>query len=245
MASKSYYLSYESATFQYSIERSTRRKKTISILIRPDRVIVVRAPRHVTVKYIEQLVQRKAEWIVGKLKTVNSMPKPLSRNYQGGEQLSYLGKTVKLFVGTSKDNIGNIEYEDGRITVFLPEHTAEESMPSHIKVLLQRWYIAEADKTINRLVAKYSDITGLIPNKVTIKNLKSSWGSCTGRDDLGFNWRLVMAPLPVIEYVVAHELCHIKEKNHSKNFWSLLGRYIPDCKDARNQLKLFGHTYEL
>lgn len=245
MALKSYYLNYGSITLEYSIERSAKRKKTIGILIHPDKGVVVRAPRHTSTLYIKKLIETKAAWIVDKIQVVNDIPRALSREYRGGETLSYLGSSMRLVIAEANNRTGSVERSDGLITVFVPGIINCDSRSTYIKHLLQCWYIDEAKYLINKLVAKYSGITGLVPNKVIIKNFKRSWGSCTGGDNIGFNWRLMMAPLQVVEYVVVHELCHIKEKNHSQNFWLLLDRYLPDCKDIRNQLKLLGHTYEL
>lgn len=245
MVLKSYYLNYGSTTLKYSIERSARRKKTIGILIHPDKGVVVRAPRRTSISYIEKLIELKAAWIVDKIQVVNAIPRPLSREYRGGETLSYLGSSMRLVVAVTSNKVGSVQRNDDRLTVFVPQLISCESRSEYIKHMLQRWYVNEAKDLINRLVTKYSGITGLVPNKISIKNFKRSWASCTGGDNIGFNWRLMMAPLPVVEYVVVHELCHIKEKNHSQSFWSLLGRYLPDFIDSRNQLKLSGHTYEL
>lgn len=243
---RSYFLSYGNETFRYSIERSTRRKKTIGISVDRKKGVVVRAPEYTSTRYIKKLVEAKAGWIAGKAQTIqaiNLQEKPPGCHV--GEILSYLGQEVVLVVKPSSECREAVVLNNKQIIVALPSRIPESESPAYVINQLQIWLTKQAQQIICDLVAEYSAVAGLIPNSIKIKDLKRSWGSCSGKNNISFNWRLVMARPPVIAYVVAHELCHIKEKNHSARFWQMLDRYVPDCKKVRRELKLVGHKYDL
>lgn len=244
MNSSNYLFRCGNSTFEYTIERSARRNKTIAIYVKPETGVIVRAPLSVRKKFIQKFIEAKSPWILKKLSAANSMT-VFPRQFTTGEIFSYLGQDHKLVLICSTRDRSSILTEDKKLIVPVPEGLNDFNRAEFVKDALRYWYVAEANQVISRLVNELSAATGLVPAKVKVKNLKRSWGSCSGHNNVSFNWRLIMAPLQIIEYVVVHELCHIKEKNHSKNFWLLLERHIPDCKDIRKQLKLVGHTYEL
>ncbi len=94
-------------------------------------------------------------------------------------------------------------------------------------------------------VAYFQQFTGGSYNSISIRDQKTRWGSCSGRGNLSFNWRLILAPPEILDYVVVHELCHLTHMNHSKEFWELVGKVLPDYKDRRKWLKENGHTLRL
>ena len=101
---------------------------------------------------------------------------------------------------------------------------------------LEKWSRPRAKSVMNRFFGRWSAKTGLKPKIIRVKELKRSWGVCT-RDNISINWRLIMAPAPLIEYVVVHELCHLRHKNHSPAFYATLASFLPDYKERRKELK--------
>jgi hypothetical protein len=108
-----------------------------------------------------------------------------------------------------------------------------------------RWYQKEAKERISDRSIFFRDRLSLHPKGIKITNAKHRWGSCTRSDLLCFSWRIIMAPLPVIDYVLVHELVHIKEKNHSKRFWGYLESILPDYRKRRRWLKENGHLLQI
>lgn len=106
-----------------------------------------------------------------------------------------------------------------------------------IENALKAWYMERAKEIISERVSFYQNQIGEKVSSIRIKDVRSRWGSCSSKRNLNFNWRLVMAPLPVLDYVVVHELCHLKEMNHSKEFWKLVREVLPDYQQQREWLK--------
>jgi predicted metal-dependent hydrolase len=102
------------------------------------------------------------------------------------------------------------------------------------------WYRKKAREQINERIKYYQPKVGVQPARITVKEQKKRWGSCSSRGNLNFNWRAVMAPSPVLDYIIVHELCHLKHHNHSREFWNLLASILPDYKNRREWLKKNG-----
>ncbi len=111
-----------------------------------------------------------------------------------------------------------------------------------IKSVLKKWYISKARELLAERIRIYSPLIGLSPKKLAVKEQKTRWGSCSSKGNINLNWKLVMSPLPVADYVVIHELCHLKEMNHSKKFWGIVEAIMPDYKVYRKWLKENGYT---
>jgi predicted metal-dependent hydrolase len=107
--------------------------------------------------------------------------------------------------------------------------------------ILRKWYIARARELLNERVIFYSKELGVMPNKIAIRNQSRRWGSCSSKGNINLNWKLVMAPPAILDYVVAHELCHLRHPNHRPEFWRLLATVMPDYGDRRKWLKKNGH----
>jgi len=105
------------------------------------------------------------------------------------------------------------------------------------KLILENWFKKESFKIFEDIVAKYKEIIGVSPNSIGIRKFVTRWGSCNTKGDIVFNWLLYMAPKPVIEYVVVHELCHLIHHNHSKKYWSLVKKIFPEYKKMSEWLK--------
>ena len=106
-----------------------------------------------------------------------------------------------------------------------------------LELALERWYRTEAAKLINERADKLSSNMGVSYKRIGIRGQKTRWGSCSRKKNLSFNWKLIMAPEPVLDYVIIHELTHLKEMNHSKRFWKLVASYCPGWQDCKNWLK--------
>ncbi|MFH1792723.1 MAG: SprT family zinc-dependent metalloprotease [Patescibacteria group bacterium] len=205
------------------IERSNR--KTIALLINADSTLTVKAPLLVSSSYIEELVNKKHNWITKKVKDIQARPKPVTREYVNGEGFLYLGKSYRLKI-TNCSSIQLGEY------LFFPKQKAEQ-----IQQELIDWYKKQALRKLTSRASWYSKKMGVNFSSLKLSNAEKRWGSCGRSNTLSFNWRLIMAPLKILDYVVVHELTHIEEKNHSRKFWNRVKVVLSDYKKSRSWLK--------
>lgn len=156
--------------------------------------------------------------------------------YKNGIILPYLGQEYILEVRVYRSYQKPGVMEEGRKLVVL---TARPD-GAVVEKAVREWYAARAKQIIEARVERYCREMGETVGAVRIKNVKSRWGSCSSKRNLNFNWRLVMAPMEVLDYVVVHELCHLREMNHSASFWALVRNVLPDYEARSEWLKTCG-----
>ncbi len=220
--------------FEYHIKYSNR--KTLNISVERDRSIIVRAPEHLTVEKIDKLVQTKKQWIQEKLNHTQKYPIIAdSKEFVSGETLLFLGRNYQLSV--VEEEIDGIEFDQRFKISKTNQHKANE--------LFKEWYLNQAITKIKPLVIKYARSLGVEYNKIKISEMRYRWASCTPKNNIIFNWRIIKAPMYVLEYLVAHELVHLIEGNHTFEFWNILSIQIPNYEKAKNWLKKNGQLLEI
>ena len=236
-----------SKKIKYEVIRSDR--KTLGINIEPDRGVIVRSPHNVSERKIKEVVEDKSSWILKKLKKVGEIkPPPGPREYLSGEKLSYLGRRYRLKVipvaGIKKVRV---KLYQGKFNIDYPAELEEkeEERKEKIRKQLISWYREHASKKIKERVEKYKGKVGVEPNKVKVKKQKKRWGSCSSKGNLNINWRIIMAPMSIVDYIVVHELVHLKHSNHSKDFWQLVETILPDYQERKEWLRVNGRRLEV
>lgn len=216
-----------------------KKRKTIGMTISRSEGLKVSAPKWVSKKEIKSIVLKKAEWILKKLSEFEQMPK--LKDLESGSELFFLGFSQKLEI------IENIQIKkikivkiDDKILVSLPVGLDLNKDMPEIKKKLILWYKEQAKLIISQRIKKLSEEMQLIPSKITIRQQKTRWGSCSSKGSININWKLIMMPISVLDYVLVHELAHLKVLNHSKNFWQLVEAYLPDFKARKLLLKEYG-----
>lgn len=203
---------------KYELKRSKR--KTIAIYITADGDVEVRSPLKASKSVIDEFVTSKEKWIEKHLKAVrNRVKTPL---VIGGTML-FLGREFPILKNEGPS------YFDGE-AMYIQKET-------DIYNALSEFYRCKAKEIIPDMVYDAEAEMGLRSNKISITSAKTRWGSCSGKNNLNFSWRLMMAELNAVKYVVIHELAHIKEKNHGTRFWELVAKYEPDYKIKREKLR--------
>lgn len=209
--------------------RSNRR--SISIQITPDGQVVVKAPYLMPRFIINRFVAEKSDWIN---KHLEKMKKITIKRHTGeirdGDEFMYLGNNYKLKIG----NYSEIKVAGA---LCFPQFLA-----FRIKKELTSWYMERAKTIITERVNYFSEELNVDYKYITYSDTVSKWGSCSHDNRLQFNWRLIMAPVLVLDYVVVHELTHIKEKNHGRNFWKEVEKYKPAYKQYIRWLKEHSHV---
>jgi len=223
---------YGDKTYQYSVQFLSSRKKSISIYVLPNATVEVKAPSHTDKQKIAETMKKRARWIVKHVEQIQSNnAQVLPREYVSGETHFYLGRRYLLKVIPS--DINQVKLNRGMFMIQTTDTRKEK-----VKQLLEHWYKEHAKKTFEkRLVIISSHIEWLdkIPS-ATVRHMRKQWGSCSPKGRISLNCNLVKAPLDCIDYVITHELCHLREHNHSKKFYALQDRYGPHWKATKAKL---------
>ncbi len=217
------------------------KRKTIGIIIDSNGDVKVHAPYYVSEKQICEVVKRKADWIIKKINEVKERNlNSVCRQFASGEKFLYLGKEYTLEIVEKDLGKSEVSIQGDTLAVYIPWGLYAESRRQAIEAALIKWYKQRFAEIAKERIDKYSLQLKVAPCKVMIKNQKTRWGSCSKKRNVNLNWRLIMAPVDIIDYVVVHELCHLKVMNHSKDFWNLVASVLPNCHESRKWLKLNG-----
>ena len=234
---------FEYGVFDYPVElvRSTRRK-SVSIQV-ADGLIQLRVPQSISKREIEQLLERKRRWIEGKVALQSALPRLQPKQYLKGEQFLYLGKEYPLQL--TSDFPYRVTLQGDQLLLGVKPSTSLEQQPQWIKKQLTAWYREQALQRLQERTAHFARVVGVKPASVVVRTYRSRWGSCSSRGDIRYNWKLIMGPAEVIDYVVVHELCHLLEHNHSPAYWRRVEQFMPDYREQREWLKRSGRILSL
>ncbi len=209
------------------------RRKTIGLQIAPDATLVVRAPLRATNAAIEAVLRQHLDWVLRTQRRVAARPRPPAVRGAAGETFLYLGNAyeVRLVANQAKPLV----FQDGFL---LRERDSTKG-----KKLLEAWYRQTAREVLTQRVRLYAAADERFRVKaLRISGARTRWGSCSTRGNVNFSWRLLQAPLRVIDYVVVHELAHLVHHNHSAAFWSLVESIMPGYREQKDWLKEHGHV---
>lgn len=218
------------ASIPYKLERRSRR--TVGIKI-DQTGLIVHAPNRISQSQLEQMLMSKIAWIQSKLKAQQENALP-AFEWKDGASLLFLGNTVNLSIAPDTASRA-LEYTPGLLRLALPnpENTAQ------IAKKVVQWYRKQALTDFSRRLEILSAKLGVPTPTLFLSNARSRWGSCNSKQEIRLNWRLLQAPPNIINYVVAHELAHLKEMNHSAKFWTMVEKIYPDYKTAEKELKVW------
>jgi len=233
-------------TIDYEIIYSKKRKKA-AIIVCSDTKVEFRAPQGLRPETIKEMVHTKAGWICKKLELFEANQRPdQKKQYVEGEIYLYLGREYSLKI-IALDSIKRpiASFKDSELTVAVPAEVSEDLIPFLVKNAVLNFYIKRTEEKIESILRGYSKKLEIAPPAFKVKYQKRRWGSCSTGNVLRINFQLIMAPPEQFEYVIVHELCHVKEKNHSARFWKLVGELMPGYEVHRKGLKKDGWKYVL
>jgi len=225
--------------FIADIIRSSKRK-TAAIKIQKGKVFVI-VPACLPMAAIESLVAKKNRWINEKLVIQNEIIAIKPKEFVSGESFSFLGRNHPLKIESGLYPV--IKLHQDELVVSVRDKTADNALA--IKQLLIKWYKQQAESELRDKTEKFSRIIGVNPTSVTIKSFKSRWGSCSITGGIQYNWKIIIAPDWIVNYVVIHELCHILHHNHSPAFWKAVERHCHDYRTSNAWLKTNGGRLEI
>ncbi len=226
-------IKYENKTIAYTVNKAKVKNFYISI---QNGEVVIKAPWYVTSSQIQDVVESKRKWIMEKLEEYQKSPRK-AKEYLDGEKFQILGEEYSLNIYYKDINNAILNVENGKIVIILPLRYAEEDNTEQIKKMIDKMYYMVAEREVEAAMEKTRKMVGLAPEEYRIKKTKSVWGSCSSNRKITINQNLMMYSRKAVEYVVLHEVCHLKYMNHSKKFWEMVEKYMPDYKEAENELK--------
>ena len=219
-----------------------RNRKTLMIRIEPLEKILVDSPAGLSEDYIKEKVKSKGKWIIKKLLSFKETGYiPSSKEFKDGENFLYLGRNYSLNIIMDPNIIRpKVSLSADQISVISPSKDFKT-----LKTAIKKWYKKEAEKNILKKIEYYKTQLKANPGEIKVKEQKRRWGSCTSKGKIYFNWRIIMAPVSVLDYIIVHEMSHLIQANHSPKFWKLVESIIPDYKDKKKWLKDYGVRLEL
>ena len=237
---------FGTTTIDYVLRRSPKRK-TIAVTVHPDRTVSVVAPPRIRRSRISGLVTSKAEWILRQQEALHQQHAGFVKQFVSGESFFYLGRQYSLKVRQVKAArlSCSVQLIRGRFLVTIPRIKDLTIRSATVREGLRCWYRDKAGEHLAHMTAHFSQRMGLRCPPLNIREMKQRWGSTNAGGKINFNWRIIMAPKRLVEYVVAHELCHLRYDNHSRDFWQLLERTMPDYERRRSELAIVGAKFDL
>lgn len=221
-------------TLDYEVIRANR--KTIGITVERDRKVVVRVPLQVSEQTVKAAVESKLFWIWQKLRDSRKYPNPKPhKEFVTGETFLFLGQHHSLTLTS---------LEGGAVRLVGKQFEMALSDRRNGDVLFRSWYLAQAKEKLRPRIAAFANEIGVAYSRIWVRDLKYCWGSCTPGGTLSFNWRIIQAPMIVVDYLIVHELAHVLIPNHSQDFWNIVAVHVPSWKKARNWLEQHGSRLE-
>ena len=223
--------SLDGQAVSYTLKRSAR-ARCARLEIRQATGLTIVIPKSYNITQISDLIQKKKRWILNNLtRYCQTRPPTTGKELKSGDCIPYLGRELKLVTQQNQENDNSAVQERNKLIISLGNKN------NGLGLVLEQWYRMQAAHLIKEKADKLSAQFGLAYNQLTIRGQKSRWGSCSRKGNLSFNWKLMMTPEPVIDYVIIHELLHLKEMNHTRKFWELVSKHCPRWRERRKWLK--------
>ncbi len=235
------HLVFSDRVIEYTIKYS-HIATSLKIMVDAKDGVQVTAPLTYNTMMVSSIMQDKSTWILEKMDYLAALAGcPVPRLFVDGEQFFFLGNRFEIKVQANEQVQHQAVIINGRqMLVKVPQAVYLEGGAGAVRSALVKWYKKQANLVINERINFYASMIGIELAKIRIKEQKHRWGSCSEKGNLNFNWHLVMAPEQVIDYVIIHELCHLKRMDHSPVFWGLVEALMPDYKNRRRWLKKYG-----
>lgn len=215
------------------IEYSDR--KTLGLIVERDASVLVRAPRDASMEMIERFLERKRYWLWEKTNHARKYPAVETlKEFVSGESFLFLGRKYRLEI--VDEEFDGLRFDERFV---LSRALIERARPAFLA-----WYVAEARERIVPRARMFAERMGVSYNEIKVSDLRFRWGSCTPKNNLNFNWRLIKAPADVIDYIIVHELAHLIEPNHTPAFWNIVAVQVPTFAKAKEWLTENGSEIE-
>lgn len=215
--------------------RSPRRRRTISFSVK-NGAVVVRSPQRTPIAFLRGALEGRQSWIARQLAAGAERP-----SLTPGALLPYLGCGIRLYVDVRPDRQrSSVKLVDGVLEVFAAGTAPDGELEALVSRLVGTWYRREAERILPGGAARLAMATGLSPSRVLVRSQRTRWGSCSADGTIRLSWRLVMLPPELAEYVILHELTHLRHRHHRPEFWAALETLSPGARATARRLHLAG-----
>lgn len=229
-------------TIEYGIRRSARRT-TVAIAVDPVDGVMVTAPVGVAVGKLDQVVKAKAQWIVQHLRLVADGEQAAEpKQFVTGESFAYLGRHYRLRVVPASE-VTEARLVQGWLEVGVPARLGEADKRDAVHQAIRAWYLEHAQARLKDRVGFWAAAAGVEVAEVRVRDQQKRWASCDDKGVLRFNWRIIQAPMRLVDYVVAHEVVHVVHADHTKAYWGRLGAVMPDYDRRKEELRRLGGRF--
>lgn len=233
---------YGNTTIEYTLEHKPEAKDIIISVDWIDGVKVI-TPPSVDVIKLQEVLHKKSPWIMSKwyeFEEITAPPCP--KEYVSGEKFLYIGRSYRLKVqkGAAKDAPPSLLFQQSQFIASVSSKSTNIEIAEQLHPLFINWYMQHGQAKLNERLQIYSPKMGVSPSKLQLKDQKMRWGSCTTDQAIYINWRIMMAPMKVIDYVLVHEMSHLKYPNHSADFWQFVRSILPDYEVRKEWLRING-----
>jgi predicted metal-dependent hydrolase len=215
---------------EYTLKQSPR-IRGIRLEVHNDSGLIVVVPRRYKSEQIDDILSQKSDWILRHLPSAKPAQIPLFRKeVDHGEKIKYMGKMIEVVVSPEKQRDSSASLKDNRLYISYGQGTASRAK------LLEAWYRRQAANIFKEKADRFQAMMGLRYSRIVIRGQRKRWASASPLGNLSINWKLLLAPEDVIDYVIVHELAHFKHMDHSRNFWDYLAKYCPRWREYRRWL---------
>jgi len=223
----------------YEVDWSPDRD-SLGLTINNSQDLTVKAPTRSNCSDIEEFLDRKKNWIIEKRSEVEDIKKkPLEKEFKSGEKLLYKGRRYRLKVEETDVENPKLEKKSGKFFLKSPKELKGKNRQKKIKKAVKNWYKEEAYSSLSSRVDRFANKVGVNPSELSIKELSREWGNVKDKE-IVLSWRAILAPVKIQDYLIVHELAHLKEGNHSNRFWNIIGSILPDYEERKNWLRVNG-----
>ena len=220
---------------------ATHRMKTLALRVNRDGGIEVRTPRFIKQAQLRRFIRKKADWVLEKQRYFQELLwKFPPKEFKNGETFPILGRNYRFKLERKPGHQKPICKLEGRRLKIFVNGQIGEALQDNLRLAVRTLYGGLTEKKAWTVVRKHARALSVIPASLRVVDQAKRWASCSKKGDIRCNWRLSMMPMPVLEYVVVHELCHLKTHDHSERFWRLLKSVLPDYEKRREWLRNFG-----
>lgn len=210
------------------------RARRVTLKVEHPNQVIIYAPKKTPIELINKFVNDHQQWIQNQLERLK-----ISHNLiESDNQIMIFGKKLSKISSNNKTQEQGVYTSNNTLIINYPSSTSAKTIEKEVRLFLKK----AARTYLYKQTPNLANIMGLTYNSLTLREQKSRWGSCSGKDNLNLNWRLVHYPPAVINYVIIHELAHLVHHDHSINFWNLVAKYDPEYKIHRKYLKKYGVT---
>jgi len=237
-------IQYGTTLIDYYIEQSPSIKDVV-ITVDWTSGVLVKAPDPMDIYRVETVLRRKAKWVLRKLTEFREIQTlTTNREFVSGEKIPYLGRQYRLKV-TAVDAEISVMFHNGRFIASVPRTSNPTWCQEQLRQAFREWYMTHGLAKIQQRMKLFAPRLGVHVSKIVIKDQQARWGSCTKNGTVNINWRILMAPMRIVDYVVVHELGHMIHADHSSEFWTVVGSVMPDYDARKEWLRVHGATLQL